>query len=114
MELEKNSRENLIREVQDFSRSWEKLLVEEGESKMAALYEQLQERLELIQTDLSSVQDSEEALQKFVSFTRSAQGMVPPLFLDRIEFFKGCQVVKSPNKSIKRPRKVISSLNFGD
>ena len=36
------------------------------------------------------------------------------LFLDSSEFFKGCQVVKSPNKSIKRPLKVISSLNFGD
>ena len=81
---------------------------------MAALQEELQERLELIKTDLSSVQNSEEALQKFVSFTRSAQRMIPPLYLDRIEFFKGCQVVKSPNKSIKRPRKVISSLNFGD
>ena len=38
---------------------------------MAALQEELQERLELIKTDLSSVQNSEEALQKFVSFTRS-------------------------------------------
>ena len=45
--------------------------MEEGEKKMAALQEELQERLELIKTDLSSVQNSEEALQKFVSFTRS-------------------------------------------
>ena len=51
---------------------------------MAALQEELQERLELIKTDLSSVQNSEEALQKFVSFTRSTYPSFPFLVSQKL------------------------------
>ena len=51
--------------------SWEKILQEESEKKVAGLYEKLQESLETIQNHLSSVETSEEQLQKVVSFPHS-------------------------------------------
>ena len=71
MEIEKKKRDDIAKEVEDFARRWQKLVEDDGEKRMAALYEQLQVSLEAINTDLSSLQVSEEELQKFVSFPRS-------------------------------------------
>ena len=71
MEIEKKKRDDIAKEVEEFVRRWQKLVEDDGEKRMAALYEQLQVSLEAINTDLSSLQVSEEELQKFVSFPRS-------------------------------------------
>ena len=71
MEIEKKKRDDIAKEVEEFARHWQKLVEDDGEKRMAALYEQLQVSLEAINTDLSSLQVSEEELQKFVSFPRS-------------------------------------------
>ena len=60
--MEKKNREELSKEVEEFARRWQKLLEDDGEKRMSALYEQLQVRLEAINSDL---QVSEEELQKF-------------------------------------------------
>lgn len=64
-------RDDLVNEVEEFANRWKKLVEDDGEKRMGALYEQLQVRLEAINTDLSLLQVSEEELQKFVSLTRS-------------------------------------------
>ena len=63
--MEKKNREELSKEVEEFARRWQKLLEDDGEKRMSALYEQLQVRLEAINSDLGSLQVSEEELQKF-------------------------------------------------
>ena len=67
MEIEKKKRDDLVNEVEEFANRWKKLVEDDGEKRMGALYEQLQVRLEAINTDLSLLQVSEEELQKFVS-----------------------------------------------
>ena len=46
--MEKKNREELSKEVEEFARRWQKLLEDDGEKRMSALYEQLQVRLEAI------------------------------------------------------------------
>ena len=65
VEMEKKNRENLVKEVEEFSGRWQKLLDEDEEKRMSALYEQLHARLEAINSDLGSLQVSEEELHKF-------------------------------------------------
>merc|ERR1712050_633971 len=64
LEEEKEKREELKKQVEEFTRALQKQLEEEGEKRMSALYEQLQDRLEAINTDLGSLQVTEEELQK--------------------------------------------------
>ena len=68
VEEEKERRHESINQVQKFAMAWEKTLQEESEKNVASLYEKLQESLETIQTALSSVETSEQQLQKVVSF----------------------------------------------
>ena len=68
LEEEKEKREELKKQVEEFTRALQKQLEEEGEKRMSALYEQLQDKLEAINTDLGSLQVTEEELQKLVSF----------------------------------------------
>ena len=66
----------MIEEVQKFSKFWQQFLEEESEHKIGALYEELQKKLESINGDLSSLQNSEEELRKFVSFLCSHQSLL--------------------------------------
>ena len=68
VEEEKTRRNEAIQQVHRFSIFWTKVLQEESEKKISGLYEKLHERLETIQSDLSSVQSDEEQFQKIVSF----------------------------------------------
>ena len=63
--MEKKDREDLFKEVEEFSGQWQKLLEEDGEKRMGALYEQLQVSLEAINADFGSLQVTEEELKKF-------------------------------------------------
>ena len=95
LEEEKEKREELTKQVEEFARLLEKQLEEESGKRMTALYEQLQDRLETINTNLGSLQVDEEELRKFVSFPSLP---LMGLYFSYLVFLKKLNFAYKPSK----------------